>query len=92
MVTREERVKEIIRSKEEKVKLAAAAAVERTTQYGIKKIREAIKHIGRGEEELMNAAIYLDEAKAKVIKESVERAQRFLMDAVIELDKYSHRR
>lgn len=89
---REERVKEIIRAKEEKVRADAESARERKKQYGIRKIGDALKYIGRAEEHLMDVSIYLEEARAKEIKEAVERAQRFLMNAVLELEKYSHRR
>lgn len=92
MPTREERVKEIIRAKEEKVRTEAKATRERKKQYGIRKINDSLKFIGRAEECLMGASVYVEEARAKEIKEAVERAQHFLMNAVLELEKYSHRR
>ena len=81
MVTREERVKEIIRAKEEKVKA-------KNTEVAIRHIRRAKEHMGDSIDFLKLSAKFLDLSDKPGWKSEVERAKELLSEANSILVRY----
>lgn len=81
MVTREERVKEIIRAKEGKVKADAM-------RQGVRKIRSALGYIRRGQNELESAGVHVRLAEMTEMSDAVEKSRRSLADVVSKLIRY----
>ena len=79
-------------TKEERIRNRMSIAKEYRTEQGVTKIKKALRHIGVGELMLQSAHEYFKEADMIAMKEAVEKAQEFLMNAVLEIEKYSHRR
>lgn len=87
MTTREERIKEIIRAKEEKVKA-------RYMKQGMARIRKALGHIEQGVKELDSSSEFFATAGfykgyGTPLTDSLEKSRRLLADAISELVQYN---